>query len=87
MANKRNGTRYTGVTSSLVQRTYEHREAIIPGFTAHYGCKLLVWYEQHEDMVGAITREKQIKAGSRKKKLALIEALNPTWRDLYDDLA
>jgi putative endonuclease len=86
MANKRNGTLYTGVTSSLVQRVYQHREAILPGFTARYACKLLVWYEQHEEMPGAIAREKQIKAGSRKKKLALIEALNPDWRDLYEDL-
>lgn len=58
----------------------------MPGFTERYGMKLLVWYEQHDDMVGAIAREKQIKAGSRKKKLALIETLNPSWRDLYDDL-
>jgi putative endonuclease len=69
-----------------VQRVYQHREAILPGFTARYACKLLVWYEQHEEMPGAIAREKQIKAGSRKKKLALIEALNPDWRDLYEDL-
>jgi putative endonuclease len=86
MANKRNGTLYTGVTSNLVQRVYQHREAVVPGFTARYDCKLLVWYECHEEMVGAITREKQIKAGSRKKKLALIGALNPNWRDLYEDL-
>jgi putative endonuclease len=69
-----------------VQRVYQHREAVVPGFTERYGMKLLVWYEQHDDMVGAIAREKQIKAGSRKKKLALIETLNPSWRDLYDDL-
>jgi putative endonuclease len=87
MANRRNGTLYTGVTSNLVQRVYQHREAVLPGFTARYACKLLVWYEPHEDMVGAIVREKQIKAGSRKKKLALIEALNPDWRDLYEDLS
>ena len=86
MANRRNGTLYTGVTSDLVRRVFEHREGILPGFTARYGCKLLVWCEQHEDIVGAITREKQLKAGSRKKKLALIEALNPSWRDLYPDL-
>jgi putative endonuclease len=76
----------SGVTSNLLQRVYQHRDAAVPGFTQRYGCKLLVWYECHDDMIGAITREKQIKAGSRKKKLALIEALNPTWRDLYDDL-
>lgn len=86
MANKRNGTLYTGVTSDLVQRVYQHRTAAQPGFTARYGCKMLVWYEQYEDMTAAITREKQIKAGSRVKKLALIETLNPTWRDLYSGL-
>ncbi|HLI10642.1 MAG TPA: GIY-YIG nuclease family protein [Alphaproteobacteria bacterium] len=86
MANRRNGTLYTGVTSNLVQRVYQHREALLPGFTARYGCRRLVWYELHEDMTAAIMREKQIKAGSRKRKLALIEALNPDWHDLYDAL-
>ncbi|HLI10645.1 MAG TPA: GIY-YIG nuclease family protein [Alphaproteobacteria bacterium] len=86
MANRRNGTLYTGVTSNLVQRVYQHREALLPGFTARYGCMRPVWYELHEDMTAAITREKQIKAGSWRKKLALIEALNPDWRDLYDAL-
>lgn len=86
MASKRNGTLYTGVTSNLVQRTYQHREALAPGFTSQYGCKMLVWYEQHDEMLAAIAREKQIKGGSRRKKLALIEALNPAWRDLYEDL-
>ncbi|HEX9465571.1 MAG TPA: GIY-YIG nuclease family protein [Alphaproteobacteria bacterium] len=86
MANKRNGTLYTGVTSDLVKRVYEHRESVVPGFTARYACKMLVWYERHDDMTGAITREKQIKAGSRNKKLALIESLNPGWRDLYEEL-
>ncbi len=56
------------------------------GFSAKYGCKILVWYELHATMIDAITREKQIKAGSRKKKLALIEAMNPDWNDLYDTL-
>jgi predicted GIY-YIG superfamily endonuclease len=87
MASKRNGTLYTGVTSNLIQRAYHHRNGLVPGFTSQYGCKMLVWCELHEDMASAIAREKQIKAGSRRKKLALIEALNPTWRDLYDDLA
>ncbi len=59
----------------------------MPGFTSRYGCKLLVWYELHEDMVAAISREKQIKGGSRRRKIALIEAMNPQWRDLYDDIA
>ena len=84
VASGRNGTIYTGVTSDLSRRAFEHREGLIPGFTARYGCKWLVWYERYDD---AIAREKQIKAGSRRKKLALIEALNPHWRDLYADLA
>ena len=86
MANKRNGTLYTGVTSDLAQRIYQHREAVAPGFTSRYGCKMLVWYEPHNDMASAIGREKQIKGGSRGKKLALIEAMNPRWRDLYEEL-
>ena len=86
MASRRIGTLYTGVTSDLSRRVYEHREHRVPGFTARYGCTLLVWYERYERMVDAIAREKQIKGGSRAKKLALIEALNPQWRDLYGDL-
>jgi putative endonuclease len=86
MANRRNGTLYIGVTSNLSQRAYQHRESLIPGFTARYGCKMLVWYEVHDEMLVAIAREKQLKGGSRQKKLALIEALNPTWRDLYDEI-
>ncbi|WP_315737231.1 MULTISPECIES: GIY-YIG nuclease family protein [unclassified Bradyrhizobium] len=86
MANRRNGALYIGVTSDLPKRAYQHREGLVPGFTKTYGCKLLVWYEVHETMVAAIEREKQIKAGSRKKKLALIEAINPQWNDLYDAL-
>src|SRR5215471_20967083 len=86
MANKRNGTLYTGVTSDLPKRAFEHREGLIPGFSAKYGCKILVWYEVHESMVEAIAREKQIKAGSRRKKLALIETLNPEWKDLYESI-
>ena len=87
MASKRRGTLYTGVTSNVLRRAFEHREGLIRGFTAKYGCKILVWYELHETMIEAIAREKQIKAGSRAKKLALIEALNPEWNDLYESLA
>jgi putative endonuclease len=87
MANKRNGTIYTGVTSNLSRRAWEHREALVSGFTTHYGRTLLVWFEFHESMQDAIAREKRIKGGSRKKKLTLIEAYNPSWRDLYEDLA
>jgi putative endonuclease len=87
MASRRNGTLYTGVTSNLVQRAHQHRAGSIPGFTARYGCKLLVWYELHETMESAILCEKQIKGGSRATKLALIEGLNPNWRDLYEEIA
>ena len=87
MASRRNGTIYTGVTSKPVQRVWQHREGLADGFTMRYGCKLLVWYELAETMEAAIAREKQIKAGSRAKKLALIEAMNPEWRDLWDDIA
>jgi predicted GIY-YIG superfamily endonuclease len=87
MANRRNDTLYVGVTSDLPQRAWQHRTGAIPGFTLRYGCRMLVWYELHSTMIDAITREKQIKGGSRKKKLALIESLNPIWSDLYEDLA
>jgi predicted GIY-YIG superfamily endonuclease len=74
------------VTADLPRRAFEHREGLLPGFSARYGCKMLVWYELHERMAEAITREKQIKSGNRKSKLTLIESLNPGWRDLYDTL-
>lgn len=86
MANQRNGTLYTGVTGNLVKRVYEHKQGNMPGFTQTHGCRLLVYYEQYDSILSAIEREKQIKAGSRKKKLALIESLNPNWLDLYDSL-
>ena len=74
ITSQRNGTLYVGVTSNLVKRIYEHKEGVIEGFTKKYGCKILVFYELHETMLSAISREKQIKGGSRKKKLILIEA-------------
>jgi predicted GIY-YIG superfamily endonuclease len=86
MTNRRNGTLYTGVTADLIRRVFEHREGVIAGFTKQYGCKSLVWFERRATMLDAIAREKQIKAGSRKAKLALIETSNPTWRDLYDEI-
>ena len=86
MASKRNGTLYTGVTSALVQRTWQHREGITDGFTKRYGCRILVWFELADTMESAIMREKQIKAGSRARKIALIEALNPACRDLFEDI-
>jgi putative endonuclease len=87
MASKRNGTVYTGVTSNLPQRAQKHREGLVAGFSKQNNCKMLVWFEQHATMEAAILREKQIKAGSRKKKLALIEGLNPQWKDLFDGIA
>ncbi len=88
MANRRNGAVNTGVTSNLPQRAWQHREGVVDGFSKRYGCKLLVWFEMHDNMEAAILREKQIKAGSRKKKkLALIEENNPQWRDLFDEIA
>jgi len=86
VASKRHGTLYTVVTSNPPRRAYEHREGLVKGFTAKYGCKILVWYELHATMIDAIAREKQIKGGSRAKKLALIESLNPEWKDLYETL-
>ena len=87
MASKRNGTLYVGVTSDLVKRVWQHRNGLGDGFTKRYGSKMLVWFELADEIVSAIAREKQINAGSRKKKLALIEAVNPDWRDLWDDIA
>ena len=87
VASGRNGTLYVGVTSNLPQRAWQHREGAVSGFTRQHGCRLLVWYEVHSTMDHAIAREKQLKAGSRKKKLALIESLNPGWRDLFGELA
>ena len=86
MTNKRNGTIYTGVTSDLIKRVYEHKYANVAGFTQKHECKYLVYYELIEDMMSAIVREKQLKGGSRKKKLALIEKINPYWEDLYEKL-
>jgi len=86
MTNKRKGTLYTGVTSNLVKRVYEHKNGLVPGFTKTYGCKRLVYYETHESMENAITREKQIKSGSRDKKISLIENMNPKWDDLYEQI-
>ena len=83
MANRPQGTLYVGVTSQLPARVWQHKHKVTGGFTARYGVDRLVWFETHETMVSAIQREKQLKAGSRQKKLALIEALNPGWDDLY----
>ncbi len=84
LASGRNGTLYTGVTACIQKRLQEHTSESVGGFTKQYHVHTLVYYESHETMYTAIAREKQIKAGSRKKKLELIEGMNPTWRDLSD---
>ena len=86
MANKRNGTLYTGVTSNLIHRINQHKTSQLDSFTKRYNCKILVYFEPHSEIVTAIEREKQIKKGSRKKKLILIESMNPKWIDLSDSL-
>jgi len=84
MSNKYHGVIYVGVTSNLLRRVYEHKYSQKSCFTKKYNCKNLVYYELHETMIDAITREKQLKSGSRKKKIKLIEKENPNWNDLYD---
>ncbi len=86
MTSGRNGTLYIGVTSDLTKRAYEHRNALVAGFTRKYGCKLLVWYEVHDDIQRARHRERQMKKWKRLWKLSTIEAMNPDWRDLYPTL-
>ena len=86
MTNKRDTVIYTGVTSDLRKRIYEHREGLADGFTKKYNVKKLVYYEIAGDIESAIAREKQIKAGSRKKKIALIKSINPALKDLYPEL-
>jgi putative endonuclease len=82
MASRRNGTIYIGVTSDLPGRIYQHRSGLVEGFTRKYGCKLLVWYETHDDIQDARLRELQMK----KWKLREIEAMNPDWKDLFASL-
>jgi len=86
LTNKGNSVLYTGVTNNLVRRVYEHKEKLVEGFTKRYNCSKLVWYEMYDDSYNAILREKQIKAGSRKKKLDMINRMNPEWKDLYDEI-
>jgi putative endonuclease len=86
MTNSHHTVLYTGVTNDLIRRVFQHREKILPSFTTRYNGDKLVFYEATSDVRAAIAREKQIKAGSRRKKIALIDGMNPQWRDLHADL-
>jgi putative endonuclease len=83
LASRRNGTLYTGVTSDLIKRVFEHKSDLVAGFTRRYGIHTLVWFELHASMDSAIAREKSIKRWKRRWKLELIEQKNPDWKDLY----
>ena len=86
LASQPRGTLYVGVTSDLIQRVWQHKNNLAPGFTQQYGVHTLVYFEFHATMMDAISREKQLKAGSRSKKVILIEGMNPNWGDLYPGL-
>ncbi|PLX67004.1 MAG: excinuclease ABC subunit C [Denitrovibrio sp.] len=86
ITNRTGSVLYTGVTSNLIKRIYEHKNKLIDGFSKKYSLEVLVYYECFDDIALAITREKQIKSGSRKSKLLLINGLNREWRDLYIDI-
>ncbi len=86
LTNKNNKVLYTGVPNDLKRRVYEHKEKLVEGFTKKYNISKLVYYEAGNDIYGAISREKQIKAGSRRKKIELINSMNEEWRDLYDEI-
>ena len=87
LASKRNGTLYIGVTSDLLKRVWEHKNDFVEGFTKRHGVHRLVWYEVHESMESAITREKALKKWRRAWKIEVIEKSNPRWLDLYDQLS
>lgn len=87
MTNQNNTTLYAGFTGKdLKQRVWEHKQKLVPGFTKKYNINKLVYYEVFDEAYAAISREKQIKGGSRQKKINLITKFNPSWKDLYDDL-
>ena len=87
LASKRNGTLYIGMTNDLVRRVFEHKQSAVPGFTKRYGVRTLVYFEKFDDPASAIQREKAMKTWKRRNKLEKIERDNPTWRDLYDEIA
>ncbi len=86
LANKHNTVLYTGVTRDLKRRIYEHKQKFVKSFTSKYNVDKLVYYEVFDDIYNAITREKQIKGGSRKKKIDMINSMNETWKDLYYEI-
>ena len=86
MTNMRNGTIYTGVTSHLIQRVWQHREGLVPGFTKRYGLKTLIYFEHHETIRGAIQREHNVKHWKREWKVELFEEINPEWEDLWGQI-
>ncbi|HNU65724.1 MAG TPA: GIY-YIG nuclease family protein, partial [Methylotenera sp.] len=86
LASRKNGTLYTGVTSDLIKRVWQHKNDVVDGFSKKYNIHLLVWYEVHDEIGSAIVREKQIKEWKRLWKLELIEKSNPTWKDLYSEI-
>ena len=86
LTNKYNTILYIGVTNNLKRRVYEHKNKLVEGFTKKYNINKLVYYEVFEDAYNAISREKQLKAGSRKKKLDLINKINKEWKDLYEEI-
>lgn len=86
MTNKRNTVLYTGITSNLKKRVYEHKTKLADGFTKKYNITKLVYYEIYDDVYNAISREKQIKGGPRRKKINLTDNVNSHWKDLYYDL-
>lgn len=86
LCNKKNGTLYTGVTSGLIKRVYEHKNDLVESFTGKYEIHNLVWYEVHDTALGAISKEKQIKHWKREWKINLIESINPQWEDLYEKI-
>ena len=86
LTNKHNTVLYVGVTNNLIRRVYEHKNKLVPGFTAKYNLNKLVYYEILPDVRDAIYREKQIKGWRRSKKVELIEKFNPNWRDLYEEI-
>ena len=87
LTNKPKGTLYIGVTSNLTQRVWQHKNDFVDGFTERYGVHRVVWYEVHETMESAITREKALKKWNRAWKIELIEKTNPNWTDLYDEVS